>query len=261
MKKLKINPLVPFGVEIISDSEDVILDTLSPKDIVDLLNQYKMVLFRGFYAPNKDELSEFSKSIGPLLEWEFGHVMEMKSQDDAKNYLFTQGHVPFHWDGAFYQAPRYLVFHCIDAPDTNAGGETLFCNTTALWESVSDDEKNEWKKITIYYETEKLAHYGGKISVPMVQKHPQTDEAILRFAEPVPTTMLNPVSVTVADFPLHDSDAFINDLALRCYQPDNCYTHTWSDNDLLLVDNFSLIHARHSFTKSSKRHLRRIQIL
>ncbi|RDI41522.1 TauD/TfdA dioxygenase family protein [Aquicella lusitana] len=260
-RKCHIQMLEPFGLEIIANDRPDFTMLVDSKILKTLVKQFRIVVLRGFAPVGKDSLVQYAKTIGPLLEWEFGNVMEMHAQEMPKNYLFTHGRVPFHWDGAFYREPRYLLFHCIEAPLADCGGETIFSDTHQIWLRADENEKSTWANIKITYKTEKLAHYGGCITVPLVQAHPDTQETILRFAEPVPPHMLNPVEVRLEETDGDQSYQFIHRMAERCYRPENCYIHTWQQNDFLIADNFALIHARRAFRAFSPRHLRRIQVL
>lgn len=255
-----IKPISPFGVAIQLNNDATVHD-IEPKIINELLTQHHLLLVRQSQVGAKENLVRFSKRLGDLLEWDFGHVMEMKPDPDAKNYLFTKEKVPFHWDGAFYQTPRFLVFNCIQAPDMDAKGETLFANTSMIIEDMDKDMLATMSDMKLLYQTEKLAHYGGTITESLVQTHPVTEQAILRFAEPVLDTMLNPVHVSVIGEPKEGSDIIINELRSYCYDSRYCYTHTWVNDDLLIADNHALLHARNAFSNDSERHLRRIQIL
>ena len=258
---MKLKKLHPFGIQITSDNSQKSLLSVSGKAIHAFMTKHKFILFKNFSIPTKTALAQFSKNLGPLLSWEFGHIMEMKPNPFTKNYLFTQGAVPFHLDGAFYQAPHYLIFHCVAAPETGCGGETIFCNTEMLYRDATATEKMHWKKLSLTYRTEKLAHYGGNVSVPLIYQHPVTRKKTIRFAEPVSKEMLNPVSVHVNELDEPQSNYFIGEFSKKCYQDAYCYTHLWQENDILIADNFSLLHARTAFTKASQRHLRRIQVL
>ena len=57
------------------------------------------------------------------------------------------------------------------------------------------------------------------------------------------------------------TEKWLNEMSALCYQTENCYAHQWQNNDVLLADNFALIHARRAFKNFSPRFLRRIQIL
>lgn len=259
--KFKSEYLTPFGIKLVAQQEKVTLADI-PLDLIhQLIKTHKLVLIRGLENISESSLIKFSKTIGALLAWDFGVVMEMRVHEKPKNYLFTHGHVPFHWDGAFHREPRYLMFNCVEAPLANSGGETLFANTSLIWQAAGKAEQHDWLLKKIRYKTEKLAHYGGEISVQLVQQHPDTRETILRFAERVPNTMLNPVEISIDDMTIAQAEQWAESFTQRCYLEKFCYAHTWQYNDILLADNFSLIHARRAFKQFSPRFLRRIQIL
>lgn len=253
--------LKPFGLMITSQANHDFTQVMTPDEIRELVRKHRVVIFRGWTAIDKPAFVNFAATLGELLQWEFGYVMEMKAEVQPKNYLFTHDHVPFHWDGAFHQVPRFLLFHCIAAPVINAGGETLYADTTSLWQSASAAERKQWQACQLQITTEKIVHYGGEIIVPLVQKHIDTNETIIRFAEPVPSPMLNPVNVEIIQPENSNSENMLHDLSARCYDPRYCYEHTWQENDFLIADNYALIHARNAFKQFSPRHLRRIQVL
>lgn len=201
---------------------------------------------------SEENLLEIAGSYGELLHWDFGPVMTMKYDRNASNYLFSDEAVPFHWDGAFYKEPRFLLFYCTESE--GAGGETTFTDTTKLWNSLSESEKGDCLKVTLTYSTEKKAHYGGTITVPLVQKHPVTGETILRIAERVETEK-NPVTLTIdgAD------ESFYEKMKTRLYE--NMTAHSWKKGDLLIVDNFRFLHGRLPLGNNMKRSFKRIQIL
>ena len=52
-----------------------------------------------------------------------------------------------------------------------------------------------WRATSITYSTDKVVHYGGSFTSPMIAPHPISGEKTLRFAEPVRD--LNPVSLDI----------------------------------------------------------------
>lgn len=222
---------------------------------------HKLLILRGFNSLDREELLSYCAKQANLLHWDFGPVMEMKVDVDPKNYLFTEGDVPLHWDGAFYQEPRFLFFQCIEAPHPQMGGETLFVNTEKVWEDASPETKKAWQKYQLNFSTEKIAHYGGKIQRNLVTTHPETGKTILRFAEPVTENYLNPVEVSVEGKDARVSAMLLNEINVAVREEPYCYYHQWHSGDYLIADNFSLLHGRNAFKQESPRHLRRIQIL
>ncbi len=257
----RIDVIEPFGLKITA-RRDRAVSRISGSLLDGIVKSEKLVLLRGFDELPREELLAFCTEYpgGGLLHWESGPVMEMKESPDAKNYLFSNERVPFHWDGAFHKEPGYLVFNCIEAPPKGAGGETLFSDTETIWEKASPEERRLWSGIRLTYETGKLAHYGGKITVPMAQRHPRTRHPILRFAEEV-TTELNPVSLSVDGIPDESKARFLSSMKEIIYSPEYCYRHQWTKGDLLIADNHALLHGRNAFVRDCARHLRRIQIL
>jgi len=254
----RVVPLQPFGLAVHARETGQPL-AVCGNLLETLLRAEKLVLFRGFGAFSREGLLEFCRRYpgGELLHWDSGPVMEMRVEPDARNYLFTQEAVPFHWDGAFHRVPSFLVFHCLESPPPRQGGETLFSHTPLLWDAAAAGEQALWRRLRLTYRTEKLAHYGGTVTTEMVQKHPHTGETILRYAEPV-TTSLNPVSLEVEGMA---QPVLVSRMREKLYDPRFCYAHSWKTGDLLIADNHALLHGRHAFSDDSARHLRRIQIL
>jgi alpha-ketoglutarate-dependent taurine dioxygenase len=191
-----------------------------------------------------------------VLHWDFGPIMDMKFNPEAPNYLFSSENVPLHWDGAFYKEPSYLLFYCTETSGT--GGETLFLNTELLWDSLTADEKEECSKIVLKYSTEKKAHYGGEITVPLVQTHPLTGKTILRIAQKVETT-LNPVTLTIMG--ATDAADFYQRMEQKLSDPRFLYTHEWEKGDVVICDNFTYLHGRKALKGNLTRSFKRIQIL
>ena len=258
---LETAPLAPFGL-LIRATRPTPLTALAPAVLEALARQHRIVVLRGFAETPREDFLAYCRAIpgGGLLEWDFGPVMEMHERPDAKNYLFSREAVPFHWDGAFHKVPSYLMFCCVEAPLENAGGETLFCDTSRVFAEATPAEKERMQNAELTFETAKLAHYGGKITGKLVQPHPKTGEPVLRFAEPV-TTELNPVTLTISGVPEHERAPLLARLTERVYAPENCYRHAWAPADILIADNHALIHGRRAFERDCPRHLRRIQVL
>lgn len=215
---------------------------------------------RGVEALSDAELTELAEAFSDqperkLLEWEFGHLMRMRLDPSAPNYLFSAEAVPLHWDGAFHEEPRYLLFFCDES--SGAGGETVFVDTRAVLAAADAATRAAWEGVTLTYTTEKLAHYGGTFSTRVVRQHPYTGEAVLRFAEAVATEK-NPVTVEVAG---SEDPGFYADLAARVTAPEHTLEHRWRSGDLVLVDNHAFLHGRRALGANTGRAFRRIQVM
>ena len=219
--------------------------------------EHRVVVFRGLRAFDKRDMPAIARRLGPLLAWPFGSINELVPARTPQNYLYTNHEVPLHWDGAFVGSiPRYLFFHCLEAPDVD-GGETVFVDTTRVWNGVDEATRHRWRSLTFVYETEKVAHYGGRFEAGVVATHPYTRETILRFAEPVDD--LNPVTVTARGG--GDSTNAIAELQRALSSEDAVLEHAWTNGDVVVADNHALLHGRRAFAGGERRHIRRINVL
>ena len=213
---------------------------------------------------NDEELLQWAEGLSikhgsrtdKILHWDFGPIMNMKFDPNSPNYLFSQERVPFHWDGAFYRIPKKLLFFCMES--NGEGGETFFVDTTRVWNSLTENEKNECRKVKLRYQTENLSHYGGVFETDLVRTHPDTGEVILRLAERV-ETKLNPVHLTISG--VSDPNGFYEWMVSKFYDSDFLYEHHWEKGDLLVIDNYRYLHGRKELLGNKNRTFKRIQIL
>lgn len=246
--------LQPFGLllEGVAELSDLPADQLKA-----LVASHRVVVIRGARPPEQEEMLDYCRQLGQILEWQFGAVNELKASSEAKNYLYTPAPVPYHWDGAFVgKIPHYIFFHCQQAPDPEAGGETTFCDTCQIWKEASPEQQALWSATSVTYSTEKVVHYGGSFSSPLVARHPVSGETVLRYAEPVRD--LNPVRL---EFQPPESARVEAEMADLLYRPRYQYAHSWRTGDIVIADNHALLHGRNGYRRESPRHLRRVNIL
>ncbi|WP_162788542.1 TauD/TfdA dioxygenase family protein [Amycolatopsis albispora] len=222
----------------------------------------RVLVLRGFDLLDPLEFADYCRQWGEVLKWDDQEVIDLVIQENPKNYLFGSGDVPFHWDGAFVEAnPRYFMFQCLDATP-GVGGETVFSDTTQVYRDVNEELRERWSRISMTYSTEKVVHYGGEITERLVSQHPATGLPVLRFAEPLaPEKYKNPVHVKVNGVDESEADELLTTLAELVHRPEYCYDHDWRAGDIVLADNFSLIHGRNAFTGPTKRHLQRVEVI
>lgn len=227
--------------------------------------EHGMVLLKGFNTSDDNQMIDFSKKIGQLLEWDFGYVLDLKINKNPKNHIFSQGKVELHWDGAFAGVvPRFNFFQCLASSADSGGGETTFINTVKFLEDLPKTEHSVYQDKILRYFTEKKAHYGGTIEEKLISTHPQTGKARVRFIEPFnkDNLAINPVKTNVLEITPEKEEVFLHSLIERLYASQHFYSHQWTKGDYLLVDNHAMLHGRHRFQgQGLLRHLKRVHIL
>lgn len=260
MSEWALESLEPFGVVVVAPRRGAHAGEIPARLLEEWVGHGGVVVARGFAPLGGDELPEFGRRFGEVLGWDFGEVNELRARAGAKNYLYTNREVPFHWDGAFAgRVPRYIIFQCESAPPPGAGGETLFCDTRRLLERAAPGVREAWGRVTVTYSTEKVVHYGGTFTSPLLSTHPVGGGPVLRYAEPVED--LNPVRLEIEGVAAEARAAFLLDLRRRLRDPEVCYAHRWRDGDILVADNHALLHGRRAFAESAPRHIRRVNVL
>lgn len=262
----QVDRLSPFGLQIsAAEGRGDSIASVSVELLRPLLLENRLIVLRNFRPIHEQAaFSEICEKWGKLLQWDFGSVFEVVEQVDPKNYLFTHGSVPYHWDGAFAdQVPWLQFFQCRESSQQDVGGETIFCDTAALWQSLSTELQERWQSIQIEYATDKVAHYGGKVRAPLVDHHPQTAETVIRFAEPAnaTTVQLNTPDLDVQGIEPEAVAPFLEELVDLIYDPRFVYSHRWQVGDFLIADNHVLLHGRTKYQQHQPRRLWRVHIL
>jgi alpha-ketoglutarate-dependent taurine dioxygenase len=256
----RTNSLPPFGLEVTATTAATSPEEISASILRDWIAKERFVLLRGFAPLSTGSMMRLAKSLGTPFEWEFGAVNELVAKPDARNYIYTAGAVPFHWDGAFTgKIPHYILFSCEVAPPANGGGETLFCDGTRVLRDATAGQRKLWEATSITYSCEKVVHYGGSFTSPMVVRHPASGVETLRFAEPVRD--LNPVNLEIPGMTAEQREALVAEMAELLRHPEFSVAHAWRAGDVLIADNHALLHGRNAFVHAGLRHIRRINIL
>lgn len=261
---MKLLNNIPVGA-ILQASDHASLFDVESNLLEGLIQQESLVILRGFNSLTDEQMCDFAQQFGDLLKWDFGYVMDLKIRANPLNHIFSEGRVELHWDGAFACAePKYNFFQCNESSAASGGGETTFLDTVKFLACLPEDHIQQLTNIKIQYKTEKKAHYGGEIQVPLISAHPTTNKPRMRFIEPFneDNAKVNPVLTKIMEFTRESSESLLRQLTDMCYQSSYFYAHQWKKGDFLLVDNQALLHGRNRFRGYGlNRALKRVHIL
>lgn len=252
--------LSPYGLEVTAAATATSPEEIGVPSLKDWIARERYVLLRGFAPLSTESMMRLARTLGEPLEWEFGAINELVPKPDARNYIYTTGAVPFHWDGAFVgKIPHYILFSCEVAPPEDSGGETLFCDGTRLLGGATPEQRAVWGATSVRYSCDRVVHYGGSFTSPMIVRNPLSGEETLRFAEPVHD--LNPVELEVPGMTAEQREGLIAEMAKLLRKPECCVAHAWRAGDVLVADNYAVLHGRNAFVHPTQRHIRRVNIL
>lgn len=254
----------PFGLILEAQSDNVDINELSIPELRHYLDKHQLLVLRGFTTlTNPTALSQYSQRWGELSIWPFGTVLELVQHDSPQDHIFDHSYVPMHWDGMYRpQIPEIQVFQCVKAPPQQQGGQTVFSNTPDIIAKMPADLRALCHKLTATY-WRKMEFYNSQVQSKLIVKHPYKNVDVIRYNEPHTTAnghLLNQPEMIFEGLDANDLLHVHQQLRQRLYAPQHSYAHNWQDNDIVIADNFTLLHARHSFTSHAPRHLRRVQV-
>lgn len=263
--KYKLTQMNPFGVMIESTEANQDVLNIDVEELRLLFQKEHLVALRGFQTfKDAEEFSKYCEIWGEIGIWPFGKVLELVEQENPKDHIFDHNYVPLHWDGMYRpQVPEYQIFHCVRAPLSGQGGRTTFSNTVLALKSVSSHLRSMWSQVTGIYQR-KMEFYNSKTVSPVITPHPRNGFSVIRYNEPPSSEkgdFVNPPDLKFTGLCNEELEIFHQSLKEALYAPAHFYVHEWQTGDVVIADNFTLLHGREAFVSKSPRHIRRVHVL
>ncbi|MEV4502506.1 TauD/TfdA dioxygenase family protein [Streptomyces klenkii] len=260
-----VAPITPFGLAIRTAEPGLRVEDIPVAPLRSLVRAHHVVLLRGFAAfDGPDALSAYCERWGEPSVWPFGTVLELVEKEQPEDHIFDSSYMPMHWDGMYReQIPEFQVFQCVLAPGEGNGGETTFSHTTAVLERTDPATVARWSRVTGTYHRA-MEFYDSVTVSPVVTAHPVHGAPVIRYNEPTAAGdagFVNHPDLRFTGLPDDEIAEVHRSLRAALYDPAHLYAHAWQSGDLVVTDNYTLLHGRNAFTSGAPRHLRRVQVL
>lgn len=235
-----------------------------------LLHRHGLLLIKGA-ALDDGALVEVARTFGPP-----NIALPAPFQSPYSPFVRVQSNVPgvgdqsagFYWhvDGAWSDPPTAVtILFCEKAP--SAGGETLFVDMRAVYDGLPPRLKYRIAGLRCRYpcrevyaadlkaaglsDPDKLAELVD-LQHPLVRTHPTADRRALYLHERLLQGVIG--------LDAQNSDALLSELWAATTNGRYQYQHTWSDHDLLIWDNYSVIHKALSCRPGARKITRRVTV-
>jgi len=282
----EIRPLTPgFGAEIYNlDLSAGVSENLA-RDIVGAWNDAGGLLVLHDQDLTSQQHIELSRHFGPL----FGDPNESPLQDTVSRYIHPEhpeiyrvsnqvdakgaptgrkgAGTYWHSDVSFRDRPAQAsLLHAKTIPPV--GGDTIFADQAAAYDALSDAMKEMLAPLKAWHDFAVAAQtqYAKPIVVeqdmdganralhPLVRTKPETDRKSL-FVNPGFTAHID-------GFNDDESQALLAFLYQHSIKPQFLYRHRWSEKDLVIWDNRSLMHlAVMNYTDDQPRYMERCTVI
>jgi taurine dioxygenase len=256
------------GVEVV----DVDVRTLAPADfdeLRELWRRHLVVVFRD-QVLTPDDQAAFCQGLGQMYILPTdsdqrvgvsGNMFFISNQVvEGKPGALPDGEMWFHYDRIYAEMPPAAgVLFGIEIPPE--GGNTLFANSMAAYEGLSDEIKDRLDGLTAEHvydyraTTRKVSPSdAGADSYchPAVIRHPVLGQPALYVSRLMTLRLL--------ELDQRESDELLQRLFDEIERQQYRYEHVWRPGDLVVWDNNGCLHARTDFDPTYHRTLRRMSL-
>lgn len=267
---LSFHPLHPLvGAEVRGIDLRQALDDDTKRQLVDAFGKYFFLLIRDQKLEKEDQ-ERYSTIFGDIeyrTAYKVARRTDPRSQyvsNTREDGILANGELYFHQDQTFFADPMIAcTLYGIEIP--SRGGDTLFANAGALFESLPDDYRKKLDGLTALH----VFDYGRDPNAPM--EDAEIPESSPRCIQPLiwthPRTgrksiWVNRIAVySIFGIDREEGQKIILDLSARINDARFYYRHKWRVGDVVLWDNLQLQHMREDFDPGEPRTLRRMPIL
>lgn len=251
-----IRPLHPvLGAEIVGLDLARELPEEEFRAIRDAFNRHSLLVFRSQQKLTPAQQVAFSRRFGPLeihvlhqfLHPEFPEILLVSNEvRDGRNIGLADAGRYWHSDLSYKAEPSLGSLLCSRVLPAE-GGDTLFASMIAAYERLPATLRARIDGLTAEHDyAARMKKQGrGDLSTaqqaevpavvhPVVRAHPETGKRALFVNEGFTTRILG--------IPEAESRALLDQLFAAETEPDIIYRHKWTEGDMVMWDNRSLIH-------------------
>ncbi|MCC7484697.1 MAG: TauD/TfdA family dioxygenase [Burkholderiales bacterium] len=217
-----------FGIEL-SGIELAAIDSASAGELLGLLDEYSLLVFRRQRLPNPAMLA---------LARRFGIVTEDVTRYESAGPSDDQ---PWHAVGRLEGVPAVATLLCArEIP--RSGGEIEFSSTRVVYDTLPRDERRRLALLEVAHEFRRDP--GRRSTQPLVLHHPRNGK---------PALFIGYHAARCEGMDATESGGLLRSLLDRATGDGFVHRHAWRPGDVLLWDNWSLIHRARGMPEGSRR--------
>lgn len=277
---MKITPITP---DFVAEISEIDINTITDNEFNELYAawlKYSVIRIRN-QPLDEESLQTFSARFGPLEEAPFGRMPESEKAKIKNRYVTQLSNIivdgkpigglgnseaSWHSDMTYVDTPPPAsILLGIEIPEK--GGDTYFSNQHAALEALPESLVTRIDALTIKHDASHTSV--GKLrpgfesftdprdapgaAHPMIRAHNETGRKALYLGRRE--------WAFVPGFSLEDSESLLDELWSYAAQPEYIWQQIWQPGDLIIWDNRSVLHRRDDFDQSSRRLMKRCQVL
>ena len=289
----KVSPLPgnpAFGAIVTELTPEAIQNQHVRQQLLDLFTDKGVIVFKGLAELDTQiSLSEIygEPEIHPLLvgierpreHFVIAEIDYVEEDGDLYelNGELRSGFLPWHFDLAYMEKiNRGGILRAAVVP--NSGGETGFIDGIAAYDALPDDLKQRIEDLHVIYRysadsstarfgeiPEKCLSLSHNISFAL--EHPSVRNPVTHpmvYAQKESGRKVLNISpwhaIAIEEMENDEGDALLRDVIDRMIRPEMAYIHDWVEDDMILWDNWRMLHSARGVPPGEKRKMRRTTI-
>jgi pentalenolactone F synthase len=259
------------------------MDETQAEEIWAALDAHLVLVLRGHQTPSCEQLLAFGRRFGHIPETgltsgahpEHNEILIVSNlvQDGRRIGVGDTGWMGWHTDYSF--RPRVSQVGFLEAVEVplSGGGETLFTDMYALYESLPPEERRRLHSYRVRhalrtgYEETIREELQGEVSLgettgriepedgtctvhPLIARNPRTGRRSVYIST------LN--TKRIVDLTPDESRKLLDELLSHAGKPEYTYAHAWRPGDIVMWDQLGTIHAKQAFDPAERRVMRQV---
>lgn len=238
------------------------------KELRALLARRGVLFFRGLDMTDEQQV-QFGRTIGTTRDEHGSFITKITANPELSPIFadYTKGTYFFHFDGAYTDRPGLasILRAKTVAPK---GGQTEFVNTYAMYDDLSEDEKNLLDGLFAVHSSERIQ----RLAFPNPTQEqlalwgegnnpPKTHPLVWQHQNGRKSLLLSYGIKYIAGMDYAESAALLTRLLGRAERAEYIYTHDWQVGDVLIWDNTGTMHRIVPYDLGCGRMLHRVTLL
>ncbi len=263
---LKAESLSPRIGSAVHADKQTLLSGAAASEIRALLEERGVLVFPKVGFTDEEQIA-FTETLGTFAPEMRGEKIYKVTLDTKVNQLadYLKGSLYWHLDGTMNEVPILASLLSMKQLPSSGGGDTLFCNTYAAYDDLSDEEKAEFADYRVMHSAwNSLFYYDpepalgtlqqmmaiGDNELPLVWNHRSGRKSLV----------LGCTARHINGMDFKKSAELLVRLRDWATKPDYVYRHVWSVGDLVMWDNTGTMHKATPYDPDSGRILHRTKL-
>jgi alpha-ketoglutarate-dependent taurine dioxygenase len=188
--------------------------------------------FMNFGPLSSKDLVEIASSVGPTLHIPYvGEIFSVEPLDGSRYASLSYDAVPLHNEAVYLRKPPSHVLLYCERP-SDEGGECILTRGDDIVRRMGGELRSHLARLPV-----KIELGGLSVTRLLLVKHPSARMEVLFFMDPLVSR----------DCRLSLDESLLEEIRRELYDESTIVTHPWRRHDILILDNFRVLHGRRAF--------------